>query len=97
MNFHKCAFCVAGAVLGLKVSYTTCGLGAKYLKKWLSQCLLRNLSGLQSVVGHLTWAGCFVPGFKELIIQIELLLQQAESMWTERCMLARNRLVGIIF
>ena len=68
---RKCTFYVAWAVaLGLKVSYAMCALGAKYLKKWLSQHLLGNLSELQSVVGHLTWAGCFVPGVKELITRL---------------------------
>ena len=98
VNLRKYLFRVPRAVvLGLEVSYATCALGEKYLKKWLSQHLPRSLSELQSIVGRLTWAGTFVPGFKEMIHPIELLLQRAESVWTECCTQALNRLVAVIF
>ena len=98
VSLHKCLFCVARVVvLGLEVSYATCALGEKYLKKWLSQHLPQKLSELQSIVVRLTWAGTFVPGFKEMIRPIELLLQRTESVWTERCTQALNRLVAVIF
>ena len=38
-----------------------------------------------------------MPGFKEMIHPIELLLQRAESLWTEHCTQALNRLVAVIF
>ena len=47
VNLRKCASCVARAVvLGLEISYATCALGEKYLRKWLLQRLPCNLDEL---------------------------------------------------
>ena len=66
INLRKCKFLVARAVvLGMEISYATCALGEKYLRKWLEVRLPRTLQELQSVVGKLAWGSIVVPEFKE--------------------------------
>ena len=78
VNLHKCMLLVEWFVLlGGEVDMEgvpSCHLKEKAVLGWADIMILRTLSELQSLLGRLQWASCFIREYKEVVAPIESLL-----------------------